>query len=270
VQTRQSSVTDFADMAAMLPWQIGGLLALLTYWFLRDMPSWMPVSNGGDSTLASFPQYVIPSLLMVVALLSFIRARQRDALILDSERSPVADPLSHMSFPELEKRVADAFRREGHRVVACRGKQHLDCVDLELFMGRDRYLVQCRRWKEPAIDARAVRELFVAICAERAVGGFIVASGKFTDEARKMAMGRSIRIVPADSLRDQVSKRLAFGSEEGATLPESSLRSDDQAPPACPKCGKVMMPRTKRQDESLVQVDWCCTRFPACQGSRNC
>jgi restriction system protein len=135
-------------------------------------------------------------------------------------------------------------------------------------MGRDRYLVQCRRWKEKAVDTLAVRELSAAISAERAVGGFIVTSGNFTDEARKTALGRSIRLVPADTLRRLIKKVTASSTGEVTISPMFSRRRHDPAPPACPNCGKLMMPRMKNQGGTVVQTDWGCTGFPACQGSR--
>jgi restriction system protein len=256
------------DVAASLPWQIGGGLALLTYWVLHDLSASMTLGKGADMLLAGLPQYLIPGLLVIVALVSFVCGRQRSERSIEAVSSPTADALARMSVHDFEKLVAEGFRREGFLVVERTGTQHLGCVDLELFMGRDRYLVQCRGWKETAVDVQTVRELYAAISAERAVGGFIVSSGKFTDEARKIALGRSIRVVPADSLRRLIKKVTASSTGEITISPVFSRRRHDPAPPACPKCGKVMMPRTKKQGGAVVQVDWGCTGFPACQGNR--
>ncbi|MFZ2974585.1 MAG: restriction endonuclease [Ferribacterium limneticum] len=256
------------NLATSLPWQIGGVLALLTYWILHDLSAWMTLGKGADMLLAGLPQYLIPGLLVIVALISFVRGRQRNEPSIDAASSPTTDALARMSIHDFEKLVAEGFRREGFLVVERTGTQHMGCIDLELFMGRDRYLVQCRDWKATAVDAQAVRELYAAIGAERAVGGFIVSSGKFTDEARKIAIGRAIRVVPADSLRRLIKKVTASSTGEVTISPMFSRRRHDPAPPACPKCGKVMMARTKKQNGSVVQVDWGCTSFPACQGSR--
>lgn len=262
----QSPLEDVIDLAANLPWQIGGLLALLAYWVFHDLASWMVVGKGVDRDLASFPQYIVPGLLLVVALISFVHRRRSGEPV--EMVSPTTDALARMSVHDFEKLVAEGFRREGFLVVERAGTKHMGCVDLELFMGRDRYLVQCRRWKEKSVDVLAVRELAAVISAERAVGGFIVASGRFTDEARKTALGRSIRIVPADSLRRLIKKVMASSTGEVTISPMFSRRRHDPAPPACPKCGKVMMPRTKKENGAVVQVDWGCTSFPACTGSR--
>lgn len=254
------------DLAASLPWQIGGLLALVAYWVFHDLAAWMVLGKGVDQNLASFPQYIVPGLLLIVALISFVHRHGRGAPV--EMLSPTTDALARMSVHDFEKLVAEGFRREGFLVVERTGSRHQGCVDLELFMGRDRYLVQCRRWKEKTVDALAVRELAAVISAERAVGGFIVAAGRFTDEARKAALGRSIRVVPADSLRRLIKKVSASSTGEVTISPMFSRRHHDPAPPACPNCGKVMMPRMKKQGGTTVQVDWGCTSFPACTGSR--
>lgn len=269
VQNRQSFVADFADLAAILSWMVGGALALAGYFLLHEPVSWVPVDNAAGAALAGVSKYAIPGLLVVGGLLFIMRTRQRSACRTEEVSKPGADAWTQWCLHEVETRVTEAFQREGHLVVERGGTKHPDCVDLEVFIGRDRYLVQCRRWKETAIDARAVRELYVAMCAERAVGGFIVASGKFTDEARKVALGRSIRIVPVSSLPSQINTRSASCGGNEALSPGFSRRRDAPAQPACPTCGKVMMPQTTRQDGSIVQVDWCCTRFPACEGSRH-
>jgi restriction system protein len=265
VRKAQSSLADVVDLAANLPWQIGGLLALLAYWIFHDLAAWMVLGKGVDAELASFPQYIVPGLLLIVALVSFVRCRPAEPV---EVVNPTSDALARMSVHDFEKLVAEGFRREGFLVVERAGSKHLGCVDLELFMGRDRYLVQCCRWKEKMVDVAAVRELATVISAERAVGGFIVASGRFTDEARKTALGRSIRVVPADSLRRLIKKVTASSSGEVTISPMFSRRRHDPAPPACPKCGKVMMPRTKKQNGTVFQLDWGCTSFPACTGSR--
>jgi restriction system protein len=277
VMTRKarSPLDDVIDLAAQLPWQLGGLLALFAYWVLHDFATWMAPpaivllnGNGAERALAVFFQYIVPGLLLLAALISFIRRRRQGALSLNAVKSPASDALARMNVHDFERLVAEAFRREGFLVVErARGKGK-NGVDLELFMGRDRYLVQCHRWKEMTVDAVMVREFYAVISAERAVGGFIVTSGRLTDEARKTALGRSIRIVPADSLRRLIKKVMASSTGEVTISPMFSRRRYDPAPPACPECGKVMMPRTTRQGGTTVQVDWGCTSFPACQGSR--
>ena len=209
---------------------------------------------------------------MIAGLLSLIRRRRRRRLLgdlpVEAAPSQTSDALARLSAHDFEKLVAEAFRCEGFLAVERAAGRPVRGVDLELFLGRDRYLVQCRRWSEMTVDAWAVRELYTAISAERAVGGFIVTSGKFTDEARKIALGRSIRLVPADSLRRLVEVTTASSTGEITISPVFSLGSHGPVPPACPRCGKVMMPRASKPGGSIALAGWGCTSFPACQGSR--
>ena len=210
---------------------------------------------------------------MIVALISLVQRRRRRRLLgdLPVEAAPrqTSDALAHISAHDFEKLVAEAFRREGFLVVERAAGHRVQGVDLELLLGRDRYFVQCRRWKETVVDARAVRQLRTAISAERAVGGFIVTSGKFTDEARKIALGRSIRLVPADSLQCLIEASAAANSGEIRISPEFLPGNHDPVPPACPRCGGVMMRRAGKHGGSATSAGWGCTSYPACQGSRD-
>ncbi len=254
------------NLATSLPWQVGGLLALIAYWFFHEFAAPMVLGKGGDDHLSSLSQYIVPGLLLILALISFMHRRGPVDPV--EMVSPTSDALARMSLHDVEKLVAEAFRREGFLVAERAGSLHQGCVDLELFMGRDRYLVHCRRWQEKAVNALVVRELSAAISAERAMGGFIVAAGRLTDEARKAALGRSIRVIPADSLRRLIKKVSASSTGEVSISPMFSRRRHDPAPPACPNCGKVMMRRMKKRGGTTVQDDWGCTSFPACQGRR--
>nr|WP_264178093.1 restriction endonuclease [Dechloromonas denitrificans] len=71
-------------------------------------------------------------------------------------------------------------------------------------MGQDKYLVQCKQWKVAKVGVATVRELYGVMTAERAVGGFVVASGEFTDDARSFAEGRSIQLVATLSLLSMI------------------------------------------------------------------
>ena len=52
----------------------------------------------------------------------------------------------------------------------------------------------------PRRGVATVRELFGVISAKGAVGGFVVASGDFTEEARRFVEGREIELVDTETL----------------------------------------------------------------------
>jgi restriction system protein len=45
------------------------------------------------------------------------------------------------------------------------------------------FLVQCKQWKAFKVGVQVVRELYGLMAAHGAAGGFVVTSGRFTDEA---------------------------------------------------------------------------------------
>lgn len=206
---------------------------------------------------------------VILTLISFVRRRQRGDRAPDAEPGAASDAPADLSPEDFAKLVARAFRREGFLVVVPGAGRQVPGIDLELLLGRERYVVHCRCWQETLVDARTVREILAAISAERAVGGFIVTSGKFTDEARKIALGRSIRLVPADSVYRLMPATTATGSGEIRIAPEFSHGKPDPLPPGCPRCGKVMMRRAGKHADSANFAGWGCTSFPACRGSRD-
>ena len=58
-----------------------------------------------------------------------------------------------------------------------------------------------------------MRELYGAMAAEGAVGGFVVASGSFTRDAKAFAEGRSIELVDARKLRSLIGGHQATKRE---------------------------------------------------------
>jgi len=166
--------------------------------------------------------------------------------------------LESMSAGEFAGLVAAAFRQEGYLVVERGGRGPESAVDLEMYLGRDRYLVQCKQWQANKVDLGVLRELLAVMRAERAVGCFIVTSGSFTDEARAFATGRAIRLVPAESLRRMIAREAT----------DSDGASARGGPPACPSCGKAMISRISGRGESAGQSFWGCSAFPACRGVR--
>jgi restriction system protein len=187
--------------------------------------------------------------------------RRRYAMPGEAWLSPGADALGGISGQEFAELVAAAFRREGYLVVERGGRRPDGGVDLEMYLGRHRYLVQCKHWQATQVGLEMVRELFAVMRAERAVGCFIVTSGSFTDEARSFATGRAIRLVPTESLR-----RMVAGAGGGEVSGTPDLGGD--IAPACPQCGRAMISHVAGHGERRGLAFWGCSGFPVCRGVR--
>lgn len=276
---KQSPIEDLIDIAARLPWKVGVVLAVVAYLGFHYMASLplIPVAaanmqNFGESigsslgrqlmiTFAAFLQYIVPLAFVVGSGMSFYRQRRQGELHREVARDPRREALEKMSWREFEGLAAETFRRKGYRVVERGGDGPDGGVDLELYMGHDKYLVQCKQWKVAKVGVATVRELYGVMTAERAVGGFVVASGEFTDDARSFAEGRSIQLVATQSLLSLI------GNNASAVSPEQPKQA--VAEPACPKCGSAMVQRTAKKGDLSGSKFWGCSRFPACRGIRN-
>ena len=64
----------------------------------------------------------------------------------------------------------------------------------------EKLLVQCKHWKAYKVGMSVVRELFGLMGAKGAAGGFVVTSGRCTQEAKDFATGGNIRLVDGEAL----------------------------------------------------------------------
>ncbi len=282
---KSSAIDDLIDIAAFLPWQVGVVLAFIAYLVLHYFATRAPlptnpaelkslgtsigesVGHSVTTTFAMFLQYIVPACLLVGALVSFIRRRRQSVLHSQVAADRSSNALEKMNWREFEGLVAETFRQQGYRVVERGGDGPDGGVDLELYRGADKYLVQCKQWKSSKVGVVIVRELFGLMSAEHAVGGFVVASGEFTQEAKAFAEGRSIRLVDARKLRVLIATNAATTIAPKSEPPRSAGSMPD-ASPACPKCGSPMVQRVAKSGAKAGKTFWGCSTFPACRGIR--
>ena len=97
-----------------------------------------------------------------------------------------------------------------------------------------------------------VRELHGLMIAKGALGGFVVTSGRFTQEAKDFAAGRNIRLVDGEALFALIQGVRKPGAgpaavPQGVPLPAAVM-------PACPLCGEAMVKRTAKGGSNAGQV----------------
>ena len=284
---KSSALDDLFDIAAHLPWQVGVVLAFIAYLVLHYFATRAPLpTNPADlkslgktigesvghsltTTLALFMQYIVPACFLGGALVSFIRRKRQSALHAQVAADRTSSALEKMNWREFEGLVAETFRQQGYRVVERGGDGPDGGVDLELYQGADKYLVQCKQWKSSKVGVAIVRELFGLMSAEHAVGGFVVASGEFTEEAKAFAEGRSIRLVDARKLRILIAGNVARPVAQPKSEPHRSAGSTPEASPVCPNCGSPMVQRVAKSGANAGKAFWGCSTFPACRGIRS-
>lgn len=258
---KSSPAEDVMDLVAMLPWWAGVLLAALAYFTLHHVatqPMAAAIQPGQVGamvtqtlwrTLASIGQYVLPILCLAGAAMSAWRRRERKQLIGNVARSEAADALDGMSWQQFERLVGEGFRLQGYRVVETGGGGADGGVDLVLNKDGEKYLLQCKQWRAFRVGVDVVRELYGVMAAKGAAGGFVVTSGRFTDEARNFAEGRNVQLIDGTRLWALI-KQAAGTSQQGAAKPAGgspSAAAPVAATPSCPVCAKVMVQRTAKR-----------------------
>lgn len=280
---KTSPFEDLAEAAALLPWWGGVLLALLAYAVLHHFsvqPNVAPTDLKGMGafagrelwrTFALFLQYLVPLAFLLGALISVVRAARARRLHREVGRAPTRNALESMSWREFEELVGETFRQRGFQVERRGGSGPDGGVDLALHLGSDTYLVQCKQWKSRSVGVAIVRELFGVMAAEGAVGGFVVASGAFTEEAKRFAEGRAIELVGTDTLLALVRAGHSQAAAPPAP-PQAAIRpavhTAAASAVACPQCGAPMVQRTAKRGATAGEKFWGCTAYPACRGTR--
>lgn len=109
-------------------------------------------------------------------------------------------PISGLSRKEVERLVADAYRRQGYRVDDLGGSATQSDAGMLLTKATQRALLQCRYWKARRIAEMPVRELYGMMAAQSANAGILITSGSFTLEASRFAGYGRIQLIDGPQL----------------------------------------------------------------------
>ena len=275
------------DLVALLPWWAGVILAGLSYLLLHRIASQQiaasiqPGQVGAMVTqtlwksLASVGQYLLPLLCLAGASMSAWRRRVRQNLVTDVAQSKASDALDGMSWREFEMLVGEGFRLHGYQVMETGGGGADGGVDLVLTKpgksGGEKFLVQCKQWRAFKVGVDVVRELYGVMAASGATGGFVVTSGRFTEDAISFASGRNVTLVDGPKLYGLIRSARSGTDSSPAQATVVSAVQPSAAPiqaSTCPLCSKAMVRRTARRGANVGGEFWGCTGYPACRGTR--
>lgn len=279
---RSSPAGDFIDVIALAPWWVGVVVALVGYLVLHafaQKPIAPPVIGGRPDAyassmlatvlkgLATFGQYAVPILSLVGSAISALKRRQRRGLLGAAQRGG-GDTVRGLSWQDFERLIGEAFRQRGYSVAERGGSGADGGVDLVLTRDRERYLVQCKHWRASAVGVPVVRELYGAMTAEGAVGGFVVTAGRFTSEAKAFASGRNVELIDGAGVDQLLAAARSLTNEIDAAAGNSPRPQPvpSDMPPACPRCGKSMVERTARRGANAGRRFWGCSAYPSCKG----
>lgn len=209
---RTSPLEDLLDLVALLPWWVGVSIAAVGYVVLHRMATPVQatavqagqvgnvIAHSVISGLATAGQYIVALIGVVGAVMSFVRRKQRAALVTDVAQAQSANALDSMSWREFELLVGEAYRLQGYRVTETGGGGADGGIDLVLTKGTEKFFVQCKQWKAFKVRVDVVRELYGVMAAKGATGGFVVTSGRFTEDAKAFTEGRNIQLIDGPKL----------------------------------------------------------------------
>ena len=278
---KQSPFEDLIDIVSMLPWWVGVLLALIAYFVLHHyataevVPAESVAKLGANvasqlgKTLAMFGQYLLPFAFIIGAGISAYGRHKRGALFMDVQESSSTSAINNMNWQEFEMLVGEAFRRRGYAVAETGGGGADGGVDLVLRQDGEKYLVQCKQWKAYKVGVSTIRELYGVMAAGGAVGGFVVTSGVFTQEAKSFAEGRNIALIDGLELMEmikQVQRQPHAATAMPQRTPLNVAAAATPTTPNCPKCGNAMVRRTAKQGANIGNAFWGCSNYPQCRG----
>lgn len=279
---KTSTLKDMLDIVSLLPWWAGVAIAAIGYVVLHRMSAPVQVTAvqpGQVSQLisqtiftnfASIGQYLVPLIGLVGAAMSYFRRKKRNALVADVAQAQSANALDGMSWREFEMLVGEAYRLQGYRVTETGGGGADGGIDLVLTKGGESFLVQCKQWKALKVGVDVVRELYGVMAAKGATGGFVVTSGRFTEDAKTFAEGRNIQLLDGPKLlvviKSAKQSLTKTSSPNAATPVSSALRMGMES--ACPQCGSTMVKRTARKGANVGSEFLGCSKFPTCRGVR--
>ncbi len=275
------------DLVAMLPWWAGIGVAVLSYLVLHGVAS-QQVANTAQPgqvgamftqtiwrSAAAVGQYLLPLVCLAGAGMSAWRRKERQSLVANVTQSKAADALDGISWREFEMLVGEGFRLQGYQVVETGGGGADGGVDLVLSKpgknGDEKFLVQCKQWRAYKVGVDVVRELYGVMAAKGAAGGFLVTSGRFTDEAVSFASGRNVTLVDGPKLHGLLRQASAAADRStvcAATVPSAQTGALPSNASSCPTCSKPMVRRTAKRGANAGGEFWGCTGYPACRGTR--
>ena len=204
---------------------------------------------------------MVPPAFLIGATLSYIK-RARSVQLFERTQAANSPAVASLTWQDFESLVAEGFRQRGFTVTEKGGAAPDGGVDLILARGNERFLVQCKQWRAQQVPVTIVRELYGVMAAHQAAGGYVVTSGRFTQDAIAFAEGRNIELIDGKTL-----PRLLKSKNSAATFMSTPTNAIGKSTPACPRCQEPMVARIAKRGANLGSEFWGCCRYPKCKAT---
>jgi len=292
---KTSLFKDLFYIVSKLPWWISTMIAIASGVYLHSVaiashPVYSDMQhlesmlfNTVFKTVATFGQYLVPLIFLGGAAASVLGRRKRRQL-LAAVAMPGGKTIEGITWQQFEQLVGEALRQRGFSIQETGGSGPDGGVDLVARKDGEKYLVQCKQWRSMQVGVPTVRELYGAMAAEGATGGFVITSGRFTAPAKQFASGRNLHLVDGDLLNQWIAATRRPGPRPTSAVVEERVKpvivsevakaaAIAESPakpvaPACPHCRKPMVIRVARSGANAGGDFWGCSSYPGCKGIR--
>ena len=284
-RSRTSPAEDLMSAMSRLPWWVCLAVGVVTYLILRAVasrpaPGIISTAQMQGLMVDSFVrggayafQYIAP-ILCAAAVMSFAgRRRRRELLLHATDGGEPAAAIDAMGWQDFELLVAEGFRLQGFAVTEKGGASADGGVDLELTKDGEKWLVQAKHWRAKQVPVEVVREIAGVMPFRRAIGAYVVTSGRFTAPAREFANGRGIKLVNGSTLSGMLAQARASldAKASGRSAPTTAHQgmATSSAIPACPTCSQPMVLRKAKRGANAGGTFWGCSAYSqGCRGTR--
>jgi restriction system protein len=277
-RARQSvTFTDLLEIASKLPWQVSLGVAAISLLALHGLaaafasaPTVTTIADMGGVVIhqgvhvgALLLQFVVPPAFLIGAAVSYFKG-SRSIRLLDNIRAANGPAVASLTWQQFESLVAEGFRQRGFTVTEKGGAAPDGGVDLLLARGTERFLVQCKQWRAQQVPVTIVRELYGVMAAQQAAGGYVVTSGRFTQDAIAFAEGRNIELIDGKALTALLGESEKSGAASTRAPPTTTQVAST---PACSRCQEPMVTRVAKRGANLGSEFWGCRRYPKCKAT---
>jgi restriction system protein len=261
---------SLVDVLLVVPWWVSAVVACIAYALLGFViPAHLAGNQFGIGVASISKTCALPAaaFFLLVGFASFIRT-----LFVKRKFDSVEgiEGVRGLSWRQFESFVGEAFRRRGYSVMENAVDGPDGGIDLLLRKDAAKFYVQCKQWKQAKVGVKPIRELFGVISAGGAAGGFFVASGEYTQEAREFARKSGIELINGAKLAEMIAQARGpqpFMDPTNRKRLEPVL-AESAAVPTCPSCGGAMVLRTARRGTKAGSEFWGCSAYPRCRGTR--
>jgi len=246
------------DILFRLPWWASVIVASIAYITLKYI---IPSIQTEGILLISLGK-VGPDFAPYVALFFLSPApfslyeEKRKKKLVDNQTD--IESIRSLSWRNFEHLAGEAYRRQGYTVTENADTGPDGGVDLRLKKDGNRFLVQCKQWRNMKVGVKVVQELYGVMTAENATGGIVITSGIFTQEARNFATGKPIDLVEGN----QLSALIDIVRKDSQVVHKPVEMNTTTRP--CPQCDGTMVLREAKRGNNVGQKFWGCSKFPKC------